>query len=404
MSGDPFTRWRLTPVINASGTMTGIGASRVAPGTRSPVDAILGAFVDMDELQARAGGIIARLTGAESGCVTACSAAAITQAVAAMITGDDLAAIEALPDCGGAERRTILQMGHSINYGAPIEQAIRLAGAEAVHVGTAAQCETHHLRRALAAGAAAALYIVSHHTVREGELPMDVFIGLCREHGVPVIVDMASEYDLRGPIALGADVVIHSGHKFLGGVTSGVVAGRRDVIRAIYLQHRGIGRTMKVGKEGVVGAMAALEAWEGRDHDTTRQCEDEIVEGWLAALDDLPGLALERHRDWTGNPIVRVRVAVDPDAAGLFAWELADRLAMRRPRIIVRDDLVEHGEFYLDPCNVTGEEAVAVSEAICEEVAAVRERGDGRRRSWSDVKRAREADVLAWPDDEDDVA
>jgi len=288
--------------------------------------------------------------------------------------------------------------------GAPIEQAIRLAGGEVVRIGTAAQCETHHLRRALAAGAASALYVVSHHTVREGELPMDVFIGLCREHDVPVFVDMASEYDLKGPITLGAEVAIYSGHKFLRGVTSGVVAGRRDTIRAIYLQHRGIGRTMKVGKEGVVGAMAALEAWERRDHDTMRRRDVGIVEGWLGALEGLPGLALARHDDWTGNPIVRARVSVDPDAAGLFAWELAGRLAKRRPRIIVRDDLVEHGEFYLDPCTVTGAEAVLVSKAIREEATAARERGDGRRQSWSDVKCAREADILSWPGDDGDAA
>ena len=37
--------------------------------------------------------------------------------------------------------------------------------------------------------------------------------------------------------------------------------------------------------------------------------------------------------------------------------ELADRLASRSPKIILRDDLIEHGEFYLDPCNVHPEEA-----------------------------------------------
>ena len=87
MSDDPFERWDLTPVINASGTMTSLGASRVQPETRALVDRILGSFVDMDELQSRAGAVIARVTGAEAGCITACSAAAMTQAVAACLTG-----------------------------------------------------------------------------------------------------------------------------------------------------------------------------------------------------------------------------------------------------------------------------------------------------------------------------
>ena len=396
MSNDPFARWNLTPVINASGTMTSLGASRVHPETRELVDRILASFVDMDELQARAGTVIAHLTGAEAGCITACSAAAMTQAVAACLTGADLSRIEALPKTDG-ENRVILPMGHMVNYGAPVDQAIRLAGASLAPIGTAATCETWHLRHALEEGAAAAMYIVSHHTVRENELPMDVFIGLCRKYGVPVIVDMASEYDLRGPIALGASIAIYSGHKFLSGVTSGIVAGSEDRVRALYLQHRGIGRTMKAGKESVVGAMAALELWETRDHDGERAREEARVDRWLKALSSIPGLDLSHHADWTGNPIARIKIVVRPEEARAYAWEVAARLAVRKNRrIVLRDDLVEHGELYLDPCNVTDDEAEIVAVAITEEMQRFRDEGDGLRQSWSDVKRERETGILRW--------
>ncbi len=395
MTVDPFARWHLTPVINASGTMTGIGASRVPDEVRATVDRILASFVDMDELQSRAGTIIARVTGAEAGCVASCSAAAMTQTVAACLTGANLAKIEAIPTVAG-ERRVLLPMGHMVNYGAPVDQAIRLAGAEVVPVGTAAACETWHLANALAEGAAAAMYVVSHHTVRENELPMDVFIGLCRDHDVPVIVDMASEYDLTGPIALGASAAIYSGHKFLSGVTSGIVAGTSDLIRATYLQHRGIGRTMKAGKESVVGAMAALEIWENRDHGAARRAEEARAALWMRELADIPGVALSLHADWTGNPITRVRIAITPQIAGFHAWELAGQLAARTPRIVVRDDLMERQELYLDPCNLTDEEAATVAAAIREEAERFRAQGDGCRESWSDTKRAREAAILAW--------
>ena len=400
MTDAPFARWNLTPVINASGTMTRIGASRVPRDVRESVDRILASFVDMDELQSRAGAVIARVTGAEAGCVASCSAAAMTQTVAACLTGADLARIEALP-CVTGERRVLLPMGHMVNYGAPIDQAIRLAGAEVVPVGTAAACETWHLADALAAGAAAAMYVVSHHTVRENELPMDVFINLCREHDVPVIVDMASEYDLTGPIELGASAAIHSGHKFLSGVTSAVIAGNSDIIRATYLQHRGIGRTMKAGKESVVGAMAALELWEKRDHDAVRKNEEARVTLWMRELANMPGVSVATHADWTGNPVTRVRITVAPRNAGFHAWELATRLAGRTPSIVVRDDLVERQELYLDPCNLTDAEAAAVAAAIREEVDLFQARGDGCRQSWSDVKRGREAAILGWSGNRD---
>lgn len=57
----------------------------------------------------------------------------------------------------------------------------------------------------------------------------------------------------------GGDLVLYSSHKFLGGPTGGIVAGRKDLVRAAYMQNNGIGRGMKVGKESIVGAIAALK-------------------------------------------------------------------------------------------------------------------------------------------------
>ncbi|MFN0114239.1 MAG: aminotransferase class V-fold PLP-dependent enzyme [Paracoccaceae bacterium] len=394
-SANVMARWGLTPVINASGTMTSLGASRVSAEVREAVDDILGRFVRIAELHALADCTIRAATGAEAGYVTSSSSAAITLAVAAAITGDDLAAIEALPATGSRERRVAVMMSHMVNYGAPVPQAIAAAGAGVVPLGTAALCETYHLEAAIRDGLAAAVFVVSHHTVREGELPMDLFASICRSHGVPVIVDMASEYDLNGPVALGADAVIWSGHKFLGGTTSGIVAGRAAMIRAMVLQNRGLGRLMKAGKEAIVGAVAALEAWGRRDHAAEAAREAAIVEGWIAALAGVPGIAVSRHRDWTGNPITRVKLKLSHEA-GLFAWELAARAMEGSPAVALRDDLSMHGLIFLDPCNVTAGEAPVVTDrirALCETARAT---GDGLKRSWSEEKAARGRAETPW--------
>ena len=97
-----------------------------------------------------------------------------------------------------------------------------------------------------------------------------------------MVADLASEYDLQGFLAAGADLVVYSAHKFLGGPTAGIVAGRKDLVRAAFLQNSGIGRGMKVGKEGIAGAIAALEAWERRDHAAIRALETRHLELWLA--------------------------------------------------------------------------------------------------------------------------
>ena len=393
------SRLGLARVVNASGTMTSIGASRVVPEAVAAGAEIQGHFVRIDELQAKASTVVARLTGAEAGCVTACSAAGITESVAAAMTGTDLARIEQLPDTTGMKSEVVIQAGHLIDYGAPVEQAVRVAGATVVPAGTAARVEPYHLESRLTGSVAAALYVVSHHTVQEGQVPLEDFVAACRERDVPVIVDMASEYDLRGPIELGADIAIYSAHKFLGGPTAGIIAGSKDLVRACYLQNRGLGRLMKVGKEGILGTIAALEAWEGRDHAGARERERKIVSSWLGSLDGHDGIDLAVVPDWTGNPIDRLRVTVDPVRAKLFAWELADRLAGADPAIVVRDDLIEQGFFFLDPCNLEPEEAQLVSDRILALLDEARTgAAPGCKYTWSERRRRSIESALRWPD------
>ena len=289
-------------------------------------------------------------------------------------------------------------MSHMINYGGTVPQAIAASGAAVVPLGTAALCETYHLEAAIADGLAAAVYVVSHHTVREGELPLDLFSAICRKHRVPVIVDMASEYDLTTAISLGASCVIWSGHKFLGGPTSGIVAGPPAFIRAMYLQNRGLGRLMKAGKEAVAGAMAALEAWGTRDHAAEKAREDGIVAAWERDLRNVPGVSVGRHQDWTGNPITRLELVIEPAAAGINAWELAARCIAGTPAVALRDDLAMHQRLYLDPCNVTEAEAGAVSERVRAVIDAARLKGDGCRISWAEAKRASGVALTPWLD------
>ncbi len=391
-------RYGLTPVINVSGTMTSLGASRVVPEAIEAGAEIQSHFVAIDDLQARAGQVIARLTGAEAGFVTACSAAGISLGVAGCMTGTNLGRIERLPDTEGLKNEVVVPAGHLVNYGAPIDQAVRITGARVVPLGTAAMVETFHLDDRINERTAAAFFVVSHHVVQEGQIPLSDFLAICKARGVPAILDMASEYDLRGPIEQGADLVIYSSHKFLGGPTGGIVAGRKDLVRAAYLQNRGLGRHMKVGKEGIAGTMAALEAWERRDHAAARATELEYVRYWADALTGVAGLRLETHRDWTGNPIDRLKITVVPEEAGLYAWELADRLAAGTPSVRVRDDLIEHGFFFLDPCNLAAGEEKVVAERIVEELTRAAKRKDGLAYTLSERKRRRIDAAISWPD------
>ncbi|NYH24426.1 aminotransferase class V-fold PLP-dependent enzyme [Paraburkholderia bryophila] len=370
---DIRSRFGLRPVINASGTMTGLGASSVGAPVIDAVAQVLSQFVEIDDLQRKASAVIAEACGSEAGYVTASCSAAITLTIAAAMTGDDLGLIERLPDTSGMpglRNEVVIQTGHLVNYGAPVDQAIRLSGARVVPVGAATEAHGYQLNTAITERTVAALYVVSHHTVQFGLIPFEEFVAVAHAKGVPVIVDAASEYDLKRFIAAGADLALYSAHKFLGGLTAGLVAGKKALVRAAYFQNGGIGRGLKVGKEGIVGAIVALEQWQQRDHVAIRARERGYLTLWRETLNRCEGIWAEIDADPTGNPLDRLKLHVDPKLARISAWDLADALA-RAPEgeapVIVRDHEAELHFFFLDPCNLhAGEEQIVLARILAE--------------------------------------
>ncbi len=356
----------LTRVINVSGTMTGLGASRTHPEVAKATADAMGRFVRIHELQAKASATIAALTGAEAGCLTASASAAITLAIAGCITGLDPARAEALPRNPGPRSEVIVQAGHLCGYGAPVSTAIELAGATVRSIGQSTLAMDHQLSGAIGPQTAAALYVVSHHVVHYGQIPFARFVEICQAAGVPVIVDAASEYDLHRFILGGADLAIYSAHKFMGGPTAGVIAGKRDLVRAAYLQNIAIGRGMKIGKESIAGAIRAMEIWMGRDHAAARLAERATLDLWQGHLSGIPGMLVRILPDPTGNPLDRLQIDVDPVASGSTAAAIACHLGSLDPAVIVRNNEIELGYFQLDPCNLVPGQAEIVGRTVRE--------------------------------------
>ena len=50
---------------------------------------------------------------------------------------------------------------------------------------------------------------------------------------------------------LGADIIIFSAHKFMGSLTAGIIAGKKEICKKYLSSKSGIGRGMKVGKEAI---------------------------------------------------------------------------------------------------------------------------------------------------------
>ncbi|GAA2295523.1 DgaE family pyridoxal phosphate-dependent ammonia lyase [Streptomyces kunmingensis] len=355
------------PAVNASGKMTALGGSVLGEGIIAAMSDAARHHVVMDDLTTAVGREIARATGTEDGCPTTGAASGVAIAVAAVIAGTDLSRIEALPDAGDAPCEVILPRGHSVHFGAPIRQMIALGGGRPVEVGSANKVTADHLSGAIGPRTAALLYVQSHHAVQKGMVTLAQTIEAGRRHGVPVIVDAAAEEDLRHWPATGADLVIYSGGKAVGGPTSGMICGSAALMAACRAQYNGIARPMKVGKETLFGLVQALREYGSATPGGHRARMEKLA----ARLAELPGITTRVVADEAGRDIHRTELTVDAEGAGRDATRLAAELAAHG--IHLRDHQSLTGRLYIDPRPLRPDE----EERLVAQLTALLE-GEGR--------------------------
>src|SRR5258708_27810867 len=208
-----------------------VGGSVGPPEVLAVAAEALATNCEIDELQSAACRAIAKAAGGEAGCVTSSAVSGIAIATAACMTGADLSKIARLPDTEGLVNEVILQQAHDVNFGAPISQMVRLAGARLIRIGTANHCDAFHVRGALSARTAALLFVVNGAVSSAADLaPLDRCVAIAGAAGVPVIVDAATQPDVRPFLLAGASIVISSGHQAMGGPTSGLLCGHKALI------------------------------------------------------------------------------------------------------------------------------------------------------------------------------
>jgi len=340
-------RYNFRKVINARGPATILGAARVCDSIRNEIYDILGESVEIWELQRYANRKIKELTGAEAGCVVHCTSAGMVVAAAATLTGSDPARIKALPNITWSRKKILIQKGQVTGAGdCPVWQVIKMTGAEYVEIGEALDCATFHLRAALDETVAAAFYIMED-TFAPNLLPLETFVAICHEKGVPVICDAAYLTDFTMLAKLNVDIAIYSGQKWLGGCTSGIIAGRKDLVHACFLQEMGVGRPMKVGKEGIVSIIASIDQWLNRDKEKAIAYQTKLANTIADAVRDIPGVT-SAIIDSQYSPSVRLHIDIDNAVTGISAFVINDDLGRLDPVIKVDDYYVNSGKLIFD--------------------------------------------------------
>jgi uncharacterized pyridoxal phosphate-dependent enzyme len=329
--------------------MTALGGVALHRDVTAAMAEAAGANVEIEVLKDRAGERIAAWCGAEAAMVTPGAAAGIVIMAAAVVTGGDPHKASQLPDVDWPRREIVLQLGHAVNYGCSVTQTIRMAGGRPVLAGSANLVRRRELEGAITERTAGILFVQSHHAVQKGMLGLREVVEIAASRGVPVLVDAAAEEDPRRYVALGADLVTYSGGKAFEGPTSGFIVGRCDLIAACRVQESGIARPMKVGKETIVGLLAALERYLDRDGAAEQARQAALLAALREGLADLPHKRLDVVQDEAGRAIRRLHLTLDAERLGFSAAELADELTRCNPPIYPRAHLATTGTIALDP-------------------------------------------------------
>ena len=322
-----YARIGVRPFINARGTWTYLSGSLELAEVRAAKQQAAMYFVDMLELQRAVGKRLAELSGAESGMVTSGAAGAMAAATAACIAGADPARVWQLPDTTGLKSEVVMFGGRSA-----FDSAIRLAGGKLVVVRA-----PDELQAAINANTAMI------YTTALGER-LQKAVDIARAAKVPLLLDDAAGIppigNLRLYAKMGVDLYTFSGGKGLcGPQCSGLLLGRKDLIEAALANSNpwegAVCRAMKVGKEEIMGCLAAVEAWMKMDLDALNRQWGERVKRIQKLVDTVPDVQTKIEIPQGGNRYPTLVVTWDEEKWGFTVADCDRKLREGDPRIEV---------------------------------------------------------------------
>jgi L-seryl-tRNA(Ser) seleniumtransferase len=281
----------------------------------------------MFELQRAVGKRLAELSGAESGMVTSGSAGAMAVATAACIAGSDPNNIWQLPDTTGLKHEVVMLGGRSA-----FDNAIRLAGGKLVLAHG-----VEDMQSAINAQTA-----MVYTTWRDDRLVQALKI--TRKAEVPMLLDDAAGIppfeNLTRYAKMGVDLYCFSGGKGLRGPQcSGILLGRKYLIDAALANSNpwegAVCRAMKVGKEEIIGILAAIEYWSHADLGALNKEWRSRVERIEKLVQTVPGVTTSIEIPEEGNSYPTLTVMWDEKRFGMKVAECDQRLREGDPRIEV---------------------------------------------------------------------
>jgi L-seryl-tRNA(Ser) seleniumtransferase len=264
------------------------------------------AFIYIPELQRWAGDRFAKAFGAEAGLPTAGASNALILACAACIMrGTELEEydplestswrhlIQRLPMHTEGLHTEFIVLGDTRSQ---YDHAIESAGGIVVEAGNKTSVLVDDLHKVYDPDNTAAYYYTVY--AAGDQIPISDLVDVAHSYGVPVIVDAAPCLTHKKiPLKIiedGADLVIFSGGKQFGGPNNtGILIGKKDLIKLAHLQaypFDGIGRGAKMSRETIVGLDKALELFMKRDDESYYKAMYEKTQEFSSKIDKINGI------------------------------------------------------------------------------------------------------------------
>jgi L-seryl-tRNA(Ser) seleniumtransferase len=259
-------------VINATGVLlhTNLGRAPLHPAATAAAAAAAADYspLEMDLETGHRGGrgryahtLVAALTGAEAALVVNNNAGALMLAIAALAGGGDAV----------VSRGELIEIGGSFR----LPEIVAAAGARSIEVGTTNRTRAADYRKVLSPATGVVLKVHPSNYRVEGfteEVTYRDLGEIAAKAGIPFVADLGSglldervpwlegpppawlagEPGMRQVLEAGADLVLCSGDKLLGGPQAGIIAGRADLVAQLAIHP--MARTVRIG----AGALAAL--------------------------------------------------------------------------------------------------------------------------------------------------
>jgi L-seryl-tRNA(Ser) seleniumtransferase len=373
-------------VLNATGVVlhTNLGRAPLAPAAAAAVAAAASGYTDL-ELDLESGERGSRTKRIERLLV------ALSGAEAAHVANNNAGALLLAVDSLAAGKEVVLSRGELVEIGGSfrVPEIMEASRARLREVGTTNRTHLEDYRRAL--GPETGMLLKVHRSNFEirgftSDVPLRELSDLGREHSVPVVEDRGSgtfldlralgipEREAHTGLREGADVVLFSGDKLLGGPQAGVVLGSRELVGR--MKRNPLARALRVDKMTV----AALH-WTLRSllEDRARH-EFPVVRMILRSPDELQGLAERLASGLRESGFSKVSIEPIPSRVGGGALpdvelpgvgvrvetggsvdELARRLRRGDPPVLAR---VQRDALILDPRTLEAEEIGEVVRAF----------------------------------------